>query len=69
MSINGKEIARLTVPKAENVIKSVPRGSVKITAMVPKKYKPTKEELPTIVTSPPASGRNEEEGVVNVKVS
>ena len=49
MSINGKEIARLTVPKAENVIKSVPRGFVKIIAMVPGKYMP-------IMVTPVAAG-------------
>ena len=69
MSVDGKETARLTVSKAESVIKAVPRGSlVKITAMVPRKHRPMKEEVPKIVT-PPAAGRDEEEGVVTVKVS
>lgn len=65
MSINGKEIAKMSVRDAEGVIKAVPRGLVKIVAMVPRKYKPTKE-LPKITETPVE--KDEDEGVVTVKV-
>lgn len=67
MSVNGKELMKLDVQSAEKLLKSVPKGTVKIIAMAPPKDYLKVSDFPK--QSMKTKGRDEEEGVVTVEVS
>ncbi len=62
LSVNDNDVTGLTNTQLENILKSLPKGSVTITAMSPTRDVIGQRPLQTPSTN------NDDEGIINVKV-